>query len=93
MLQRYWDQSRIALQGVEPGPMKPGWLRLKVTGCGICGSDLHRHKRTSGVTPGQGTPGHELVDPGSGIAMSFTTMDFSRSRLIAAGCLHGGFLC
>ena len=61
MLQSYWVQGRIALQDVDPGPLKAGWVRLKVAACGICGSDLHRYKRSSGVTPGQGTPGHELV--------------------------------
>ena len=61
MLQSYWDDGRIALQDVDPGPLKPGWVRLKVAACGICGSDLHRYRRSSGISPGQGTPGHELV--------------------------------
>ena len=61
MLQSYWDQGHILLHDVEPGPLKPGWVRLKVAGCGICGSDLHRYRRANGISPGQGTPGHELV--------------------------------
>ena len=35
----------------------PGWVRLRVAGAGICGSDLHNYRR--GGPPG-GTPGHEV---------------------------------
>ena len=36
----------------------PGWLRLRVAGVGICGSDLHTY--FSGGPPG-GVPGHEVA--------------------------------
>ena len=65
MLQSYWDQGRIALRDADPGPLKAGWVRLRVAGCGICGSDLHRYRRAGGIPPGQGTPGHEI----SGVVM------------------------
>lgn len=48
---------------VEPRDLpepSPGWVRLKVAACGICGSDLHSY----GVCPNAMAgvqPGHELV--------------------------------
>lgn len=44
----------------EPGPLLPGWVRLRVEACGICGSDLHVW-HGSGRRPLGTTPGHELV--------------------------------
>lgn len=35
----------------EPDLPGPGWVRVKVTGGGICGSDLHLFKQTVGPTP------------------------------------------
>lgn len=57
MLQSYWTDTGIALRNLEPGPLPPGHARLKVSVCGICGSDLHRYLGE----PGTGTPGHEIV--------------------------------
>jgi threonine dehydrogenase-like Zn-dependent dehydrogenase len=57
MLQSRWTETGIELLDVEPPPLKPGWVRLKVAACGICGSDVHRlHRHVAG-----GTPGHEFV--------------------------------
>ena len=44
----------------EPGPLLPGWVRLRVEACGICGSDLHVW-HGKGRRPLGTTPGHELV--------------------------------
>ncbi len=41
----------------EYGEPPPGWVRLRVAGAGICGSDLHNYRR--GGPPG-GVPGHEV---------------------------------
>ena len=35
----------------------PGWVRLRVAGAGICGSDLHSYRRGG---PAVNTPGHEV---------------------------------
>jgi len=59
MLQSVWTESGIALRDVEPPPLQPGWARLRVAACGICGSDLHGYKE--GRFRAGGTPGHELV--------------------------------
>ena len=39
--------------------LEPGWARLEVASCGICGSDLHDYRRRAGVA-GR-TPGHEVA--------------------------------
>jgi threonine dehydrogenase-like Zn-dependent dehydrogenase len=55
-----WTESGLDLQDAEPGPLEPGWVRLRVEACGICGSDLHfwhgHLQRPLGTTPG-----HELA--------------------------------
>ncbi len=58
MLQSFWTENGIALRNVEPPALQPGWARLRVAACGICGSDLHRYRHAG---RGEGTPGHELV--------------------------------
>jgi threonine dehydrogenase-like Zn-dependent dehydrogenase len=45
---------------VEAPPLPPGWVRLRVAACGICGSDLHRWSREIAPEPGS-APGHEVV--------------------------------
>ena len=55
-----WTSEALEVTEVEPGPLQPGWVRLRVEACGICGSDLHFWH---GDTPRPvGTaPGHEFV--------------------------------
>lgn len=60
MLQSQWTEEGIKLFEVEPPPLQPGWVRLRVAACGICGSDLHGYKATGRGMPG-GRPGHELT--------------------------------
>jgi len=60
MLQTVWTDEGIVLREVEPPPLQPGWVRLRVHACGICGSDLHGLKHHGPMRTG-GTPGHELV--------------------------------
>ena len=62
MLQSQWTDGGIALREVEPGPLKPDHVRLRVAACGICGSDLHRYRETGNNALGREvTPGHEFV--------------------------------
>jgi threonine dehydrogenase-like Zn-dependent dehydrogenase len=57
MLQSQWTDSELVLRQVDPGPLPAGWVRLRVTACGIYGSDLHRYR---GPKVGGTIPGHEL---------------------------------
>jgi threonine dehydrogenase-like Zn-dependent dehydrogenase len=62
MRQSYWTDHGIALQDVELAPLQPGYARMKVEACGICGSDLHRYRDTGGPNIGREVaPGHEFV--------------------------------
>ena len=60
MLQAQWTDEGICIFDVEPELLKPAWVRLKVSACGICGSDLHTYRRELPAIPG-GVPGHEVV--------------------------------
>lgn len=44
-----------------PGVPEPGWLRLKVTAAGICGSDLHNFRTGQWISRAPSTVGHELT--------------------------------
>ncbi|MEL7158861.1 MAG: alcohol dehydrogenase catalytic domain-containing protein [Actinomycetota bacterium] len=59
-----WTPDGIELVEAEPGPIPDGWVRLQVTGCGICGSDLHvyRGMREGRLQPTEyAVPGHEIA--------------------------------
>ena len=55
-----WSEDGLELVDGELGPLAPGWVRLRVEACGICGSDLHfwhgHLPRATGTSPG-----HEFV--------------------------------
>lgn len=71
MRRAIWTKEGIDVVDDEPGPLQPGWARLAVEACGICGSDLHffhgQMRRPLGTSPG-----HELagivVDGPTGLA-------------------------
>ncbi len=71
MRQARWTEKSIALVDVEPPPLPESWVRLAVSACGICGTDLHLLRRELPVVPG-GVPGHEIagvpLDGPAGIA-------------------------
>lgn len=60
MLQAQWTEEGIGVFDVEPGPLADGAVRLRVSACGICGTDLHLYRRELPAPPG-GVPGHEIV--------------------------------
>lgn len=60
MRQAQWTSDGIELAEVEPPVLRPGWVRLQVAACGICGTDLHLLRRDVPVLPGT-VPGHEIV--------------------------------
>ncbi|MDR6953469.1 (R,R)-butanediol dehydrogenase/meso-butanediol dehydrogenase/diacetyl reductase [Ancylobacter sp. 3268] len=55
-----------------PGSPEPGWVRLKVTAAGICGSDLHNFRTGQWISRAPSTAGHELTgvvaELGEGVA-------------------------
>src|SRR4051794_41657308 len=71
MRQAVWTADALTVNTVEPPALRPGWARLQVEACGICGSDLHFwHDPAS--RPVGSAPGHEfvgtLVDGPAGMA-------------------------
>lgn len=64
MRQATWTPDGIDLIDREPPSIPDGWARLAVTGCGICGSDLHiyRAMRDGSLPPRAfAVPGHEMA--------------------------------
>lgn len=51
----------IRLAEVEPPPLEPGEVLIKVEYCGICGSDLHVLRGAHPTARFPVTPGHEFV--------------------------------
>jgi threonine dehydrogenase-like Zn-dependent dehydrogenase len=60
MRRAVWTDDGLELVDGEPGPLEPGWVRLRVEACGICGSDLHFWHGDL-PRPVGSTPGHELA--------------------------------
>jgi threonine dehydrogenase-like Zn-dependent dehydrogenase len=98
MTRSQWQpDGTIKLIDVDPGPIQPGWARLKVHACGICGSDLHRlkgHVRPGAAMGGGGnTPGHELVGTIIEASSSLPDVVYAVEPRIACGtcefCLEG----
>ena len=60
MLRSKWTSKGMVMEDIDPGPPAPGRVRINVTACGICGSDLHvyggRSPRKHDVIMG-----HEIV--------------------------------
>ncbi len=54
------DPDGLSIVDVDPGPLAPGFVRLRVEACGICGSDLKLWTRQLPATEGT-APGHEFV--------------------------------
>ena len=64
MRQATWTSEGIEVLEIEPPERPDGWARLAVTGCGICGSDLHiyRGMRAGTIQPqAYAAPGHEMA--------------------------------
>src|SRR3954454_4061900 len=54
-----WTDDGLEIRDVEPPPLEPGWVRIGVEACGICGSDLHFWHGTLARPVGT-APGHEV---------------------------------
>jgi threonine dehydrogenase-like Zn-dependent dehydrogenase len=70
MLRAVWTEGGLAVEDHEPGPLRDGWVRLRVEACGICGSDLHfwhgHLRRPIGTSPGHEMAG-VVVDGPAGL--------------------------
>jgi threonine dehydrogenase-like Zn-dependent dehydrogenase len=60
MRRAVWTSEALEVSDGEPGPLAPGWVRLRVEACGICGSDLH-FWHGDVPRPIGTSPGHEFV--------------------------------
>jgi threonine dehydrogenase-like Zn-dependent dehydrogenase len=71
MRRAVWTDDGLDVVEDEPGPLQPGWVRLRVEACGICGSDLHfwhgHLPRRNGTSPGHEMAG-VVVDGPEGLA-------------------------
>ncbi|MGI9612894.1 MAG: alcohol dehydrogenase catalytic domain-containing protein, partial [Acidimicrobiales bacterium] len=96
MLSTRWSEQGIEVEEAEPGPVPDGWARLRVTGCGICGSDLHiyRGMQTGAVVPADfATPGHEIAgvveDGTTGLDDAVYAIEPWVNCRLCATCLQG----
>jgi L-iditol 2-dehydrogenase len=84
-----WTDDGLEVVDVEPGPLRPGWVRLRVEACGICGSDLHFWHRELPVAVGT-APGHELagtvVDGPAGAGLADVRYAVSPNVTCGGGC-------
>jgi threonine dehydrogenase-like Zn-dependent dehydrogenase len=87
-----WTKDGLEVVEVEPPALEPGWVRLRVEACGICGSDLHfwhgHLPRPLGTAPGHEIAG-TVIDGPAGLA----DVRYAVSPNIACGacafCLGG----
>ena len=96
MLTTRWTEQGIDVVEADPAPRPDGWARLRVTGCGICGSDLHiyRGMRSGAAVPAEfATPGHEIagvVEEGAaGLADAVYAVEPWVNCQACAPCVHG----
>jgi threonine dehydrogenase-like Zn-dependent dehydrogenase len=59
MRQARWTEQGVDVVDVEPPALPEGWARLRVSACGICGTDLHLWRRELPAPIGV-APGHEI---------------------------------
>ncbi len=60
MRRALWTDDGLEVTEVVMGALTPGWARLRVSACGICGSDLHFWHGTLRRPVGT-APGHEFA--------------------------------
>ena len=69
---RWWGRADVRVEQVDdPGDPPPGWVRLRIEACGICGTDLEEYAAGPNIVPitphplsGASAPmilGHEAV--------------------------------
>jgi (R,R)-butanediol dehydrogenase / meso-butanediol dehydrogenase / diacetyl reductase len=59
---RLYAAGDLRVEDIDPlGPPLPGWVRLRVTAAGICGSDLHNFRTGQWITRSPSVAGHEFA--------------------------------
>ncbi|MCP5028226.1 MAG: alcohol dehydrogenase catalytic domain-containing protein [Actinomycetia bacterium] len=96
MLSAQWTPEGIELVDHPQAALPSGWARVEVTGCGICGSDLHiyRGMRSGTIRPPQfATPGHEIagrvIDGPAGLRDAVYAIEPSVTCRVCDDCIGG----
>jgi (R,R)-butanediol dehydrogenase/meso-butanediol dehydrogenase/diacetyl reductase len=59
---RLYAASDIRVEEIDrPGTLEAGWVRLRVTAAGICGSDLHNFRTGQWISRSPSVAGHEFA--------------------------------
>ncbi|MBL8578395.1 MAG: alcohol dehydrogenase catalytic domain-containing protein [Mesorhizobium sp.] len=83
---RLYAARDLRVEDIDPpGPPAPGWVTLRTTAAGICGSDLHNYRTGHWISRSPSTAGHEfagvvtgLGDGVTGLAIGDTVVADSR---------------
>ena len=88
MKRAVWTAGALDVEDVEPPALAPGFARLQVEACGICGTDLqfwsgHHHPKDDS------TPGHEFVGTLLDAPAGTSDERYSASPMVRCGtCEH-----
>jgi (R,R)-butanediol dehydrogenase/meso-butanediol dehydrogenase/diacetyl reductase len=59
---RLYAAGDLRIEDIDPpGAPQPGWVRLRVTAAGICGSDLHNFRTGQWISRSPSVAGHEFA--------------------------------
>ncbi|MBA8820235.1 dehydrogenase [Ochrobactrum sp. P6BS-III] len=59
---RLYAAKDLRVENIDPpAALEPGWVRLKVSAAGICGSDLHNFSTGQWITRSPSVAGHEFA--------------------------------
>jgi (R,R)-butanediol dehydrogenase / meso-butanediol dehydrogenase / diacetyl reductase len=99
---RWYGRRDVRVEEVDDlGTPRPGWVRLRIEACGICGTDVEEYSsgpvvipRTPNRLSGQAAPltlGHEavgvVVETGDGVTMPVGTRVAVESNLYCGECV------
>jgi len=70
---RLYAAGDLRVEDIDPpGPPAPGWVTIRTTAAGICGSDLHNYKTGHWISRSPSVAGHEfagvVTDLGAGVS-------------------------
>ena len=85
------DQASLDIVELNIPSPRPGWVRLKVAACGICGSDLHGYQNPEMHWSGS-QPGHEISayveELGDGVSLQTGTLMAVEPMDACGACRH-----
>lgn len=70
---RLYAAGDLRVEDIDPpGPPEAGWVRMRTTAAGICGSDLHNYRTGHWISRSPSVAGHEfagvITDLGAGVS-------------------------